>query len=59
MKGRLASFTPIRATYCPAVSPSLYQGGELCEFGLIDPDGRRTVDWHLWRASSKKLLPAR
>jgi maltooligosyltrehalose synthase len=56
MKGRLASFTPIRATYRPAVSPPLYQGGELCEFGLIDPDGRRTADRRLWRASLKEVI---
>jgi (1->4)-alpha-D-glucan 1-alpha-D-glucosylmutase len=34
--------------------PDIYQGGELWDFSLVDPDNRRPVDWRVRRA----LLPA-
>jgi malto-oligosyltrehalose synthase len=30
--------------------PDIYQGGELWDFSLVDPDNRRPVDWALRRA---------
>jgi (1->4)-alpha-D-glucan 1-alpha-D-glucosylmutase len=30
--------------------PDIYQGGELWDFSLVDPDNRRPVDWELRRA---------
>ena len=27
--------------------PDLYQGGELWDFSLVDPDNRRPVDWNV------------
>jgi (1->4)-alpha-D-glucan 1-alpha-D-glucosylmutase len=30
--------------------PDIYQGGELWDFSLVDPDNRRTVDWQRRRA---------
>jgi (1->4)-alpha-D-glucan 1-alpha-D-glucosylmutase len=30
--------------------PDIYQGGELWDFNLVDPDNRRPVDWHQRRA---------
>jgi (1->4)-alpha-D-glucan 1-alpha-D-glucosylmutase len=29
--------------------PDIYQGGELWDFSLVDPDNRRPVDWHARR----------
>ena len=29
--------------------PDIYQGDELWDFGLVDPDNRRPVDWHARR----------
>ena len=30
--------------------PDIYQGGELWDFSLVDPDNRRPVDWRMRRA---------
>jgi (1->4)-alpha-D-glucan 1-alpha-D-glucosylmutase len=30
--------------------PDIYQGGELWDFSLVDPDNRRPVDWEIRRA---------
>src|SRR5207237_7361845 len=30
--------------------PDIYQGGELWDFSLVDPDNRRSVDWEFRRA---------
>jgi maltooligosyltrehalose synthase len=29
--------------------PDIYQGGELWDFSLVDPDNRRPVDWEMRR----------
>jgi (1->4)-alpha-D-glucan 1-alpha-D-glucosylmutase len=29
--------------------PDIYQGGELWDFSLVDPDNRRPVDWEMSR----------
>jgi (1->4)-alpha-D-glucan 1-alpha-D-glucosylmutase len=39
---------------CPGV-PDLYQGTELWDFSLVDPDNRRPVDYHLRQAVLAEL----
>jgi len=35
--------------------PDIYQGGELWDFSLVDPDNRRSVDWNTRRALLEAL----
>ena len=46
------SQTVIKLT-APGV-PDIYQGSELWEFNLVDPDNRRPVDFD-WRPSAKRM----
>jgi len=41
--------------------PDTYQGGELFDFSLVDPDNRRPVDWHSRQALLARIaqLPVR
>jgi (1->4)-alpha-D-glucan 1-alpha-D-glucosylmutase len=39
--------------------PDIYQGGELWDFSLVDPDNRRPVDWEARRALLGQLDAAR
>ncbi len=39
--------------------PDIYQGGELWDFSLVDPDNRRPVDWAARRALLAKIGEAR
>jgi (1->4)-alpha-D-glucan 1-alpha-D-glucosylmutase len=38
--------------------PDIYQGGELWDFSLVDPDNRRPVDWKLRRALLDEIAAA-
>jgi (1->4)-alpha-D-glucan 1-alpha-D-glucosylmutase len=38
--------------------PDIYQGGELWDFSLVDPDNRRPVDWELRRRLLHEIGPA-
>jgi (1->4)-alpha-D-glucan 1-alpha-D-glucosylmutase len=38
--------------------PDIYQGGELWDFSLVDPDNRRPVDWHARRALLDEIARA-
>jgi (1->4)-alpha-D-glucan 1-alpha-D-glucosylmutase len=35
--------------------PDIYQGGELWDFSLVDPDNRRPVDWEFRRALLREV----
>jgi (1->4)-alpha-D-glucan 1-alpha-D-glucosylmutase len=50
--GRMNSLTQTLLKYTSPGVPDLYQGGELWDFSLVDPDNRRPVDYAL----RKKLL---
>ena len=50
--GRMNSLTQTLLKYTSPGVPDLYQGGELWDFSLVDPDNRRPVDFAL----RKKLL---
>ena len=39
--------------------PDIYQGGELWDFSLVDPDNRRPVDWGTRRALLEAVADAR
>ncbi len=39
--------------------PDTYQGGELWDFSLVDPDNRRPVDWRTRRALLEQVVTAR
>jgi (1->4)-alpha-D-glucan 1-alpha-D-glucosylmutase len=38
--------------------PDIYQGGELWDFSLVDPDNRRPVDWNMRRALLDEIADA-
>lgn len=38
--------------------PDIYQGGELWDFSLVDPDNRRPVDWNTRRALLDEIADA-
>jgi (1->4)-alpha-D-glucan 1-alpha-D-glucosylmutase len=38
--------------------PDIYQGGELWDFSLVDPDNRRPVDWDARRTLLRKIAGA-
>jgi (1->4)-alpha-D-glucan 1-alpha-D-glucosylmutase len=38
--------------------PDIYQGGELWDFSLVDPDNRRPVDWEIRRSLLKDVAAA-
>jgi len=38
--------------------PDIYQGGELWDFNLVDPDNRRPVDWDVRRALLEEVTGA-
>jgi (1->4)-alpha-D-glucan 1-alpha-D-glucosylmutase len=39
--------------------PDIYQGGELWDFNLVDPDNRRPVDWEIRRRLLRSIAGAR
>ncbi len=39
--------------------PDIYQGGELWDFSLVDPDNRQPVDWDIRRALLEQMKAAR
>lgn len=47
--GRVNSLTQTLMKYTAPGVPDLYQGGELWDFSLVDPDNRRPVDYQLRR----------
>ncbi len=53
--GWLNSLTQTLLKYTAPGVPDLYQGSELWELSLVDPDNRRPVDYDLRRESLKKL----
>ncbi|MBE7181660.1 MAG: hypothetical protein INR71_10725 [Terriglobus roseus] len=55
--GRVNSLTQTLLKYVSPGMPDLYQGGELWDHSLVDPDNRRPVDYDL-RASLLKQLKA-
>ena len=52
MAGRVNSLAQTLLKYTAPGVPDMYQGGELWDFSLVDPDNRRPVDYAL----RKKLL---
>ncbi len=55
LPGRINSLTQtLLKNTCPGV-PDLYQGGELWDLSLVDPDNRRPVDYELRRRLLREL----
>jgi (1->4)-alpha-D-glucan 1-alpha-D-glucosylmutase len=53
--GRLNSLTQTLVKYAAPGVPDLYQGGELWDLSLVDPDNRRPVDYALRRKLLEEL----
>jgi len=53
--GAIASLAQLVVKLTAPGVPDIYQGGELWDFSLVDPDNRRPVDWTLRRAMLRKV----
>src|SRR6202140_4243796 len=47
--GAIASLSQLVLKLTVPGVPDIYQGGELWDFSLVDPDNRRPVDWEMRR----------
>jgi (1->4)-alpha-D-glucan 1-alpha-D-glucosylmutase len=56
--GAVASLAQLVLKLTAPGVPDIYQGGELWDFSLVDPDNRRPVDWDLRRAMLHKIAAA-
>ncbi len=55
MAGRVNSLAQTLMKYTAPGVPDLYQGGELWDFSLVDPDNRRPVDYERRRTLLKEM----
>jgi len=53
--GAVASLAQLALKLTVPGVPDIYQGGELWDFSLVDPDNRRPVDWDLRRALCERI----
>jgi (1->4)-alpha-D-glucan 1-alpha-D-glucosylmutase len=53
--GRINSLAQTLLKYTAPGVPDMYQGGELWDFSLVDPDNRRPVDYHRRAALLKEM----
>jgi (1->4)-alpha-D-glucan 1-alpha-D-glucosylmutase len=56
--GAVASLAQLALKLTVPGVPDIYQGGELWDFSLVDPDNRRLVDWDLHRALLERIATA-
>jgi (1->4)-alpha-D-glucan 1-alpha-D-glucosylmutase len=56
--GAIASLSQLVLKLTVPGVPDIYQGGELWDFSLVDPDNRRPVDWDLRRTLLERTAAA-
>ena len=56
--GAVASLSQLVLKLTVSGVPDMYQGSELWDYSLVDPDNRRPVDWNIGRGYWKRLAPS-
>jgi (1->4)-alpha-D-glucan 1-alpha-D-glucosylmutase len=56
--GAIASLSQLVLKLTVPGVPDIYQGGELWDFSLVDPDNRRPVDWEMRRVLLHEIADA-
>jgi (1->4)-alpha-D-glucan 1-alpha-D-glucosylmutase len=56
--GAIASLAQLVLKLTVPGIPDIYQGGELWDFNLVDPDNRRPIDWTMRRAMLREVCAA-